>query len=209
MAAVITTPSKTQGTVLLAHTQQATAVVTIGTAIDVSAKFAARIMVKMGRTTNTALTNEVKFRLEASAKVSGNDEWYPIRQWTSASGKTAANTTTLNGATTAGNTTTLLTSGTGFSAGAYAYIRETGTPGNSEWSRVLSLSTNTPTWEEAQTRSHTTGIAATTLAESWAWAEDLSDFGRLRLVVDTASAASGSTVDVIAWMTTLDSTSSI
>ena len=56
----------------------------------------------MGRTVSTALTNEVKFRLEVSAKTSGTDEWVPLYEWTSSNGKTAASSTTLNGATTAG-----------------------------------------------------------------------------------------------------------
>jgi hypothetical protein len=99
----------------------------------------------------------------------------------------------------------VLTAGTGFSAGVIAYVRETGTPANSEWSRVASLSTNTVTWEEAQTRSHTTGIAATTLAEEYAIPMDLSGQVRVRLVVDTASAASGQTVDILAWLVTADS----
>lgn len=208
MTAVVTTFTKTAGGVLLALTQQATAVVTVGAAVDVSTKMAGSVFVKMGRTVATALTNEVKFRLEYSAKSSGNDEWFPAVQWSSASGKTAANSTTLNGATTAGNTTSVLTSGTGFGAGATAYFRETGTPANSEWSRVQSISSNTPTFEEAQTRNHTNSIAVTNLAEYFQFDVDLSAVARVRLVVDTASAASGQTVDVIAWITTLDSTSS-
>ena len=80
-----------------------------------------------------------------------------------------------------------------------------GTPANSEWSRVASLSTNTPTFEEAQTRNHTNGIAVTTLSESYTWDIDCSSIGRLRLVVDTATATTGVTVDVIGWIVTLDS----
>ncbi len=208
MTAVVTTLSKTQGSTLLAFTQQASAAITVGSAVDVSTKLAATIYVKMGRTVTTALGNEVKFRLEASAKSSGNDEWIPILQWTSTSGKTACNSTTLNGATTAGNTTSVLTSGTGFSAGAWAYFRETGTPSNSEWSRVLSLSSNTPTFEEAQTRNHTNGITVSTLSEGWAFDIDCASICRVRLIVDTASAASGQTVDVQAIINTLDSASS-
>jgi hypothetical protein len=204
--ATSTTLVKTAAQALLALTQQATATVTIGSAVDVSTKLGpATAFVKMGRTVATALTNEVTFRLEGSAKTTGNDEWVPIYSWTSGTGKTAASSTTLNGATTAGNTTTVLTAGTGFSAGVIAYVRETGTPANSEWSRVASLSTNTVTWEEAQTRSHTTGIAATTLAEEYAIPMDLSGQVRVRLVVDTASAASGQTVDILAWLVTADS----
>ena len=200
-----TTLTKTAAQVLLAHTQQATAVCTNGSAVDVSSKVGpATAIVKMGRTVATALTNEVTFRLEGSAKTSGDDEWVPIYTWTSSSGKTAASSTTLNGATTAGNTTTVLTSGTGFVGGDHVYIRETGTPGNSEWSRVESISTNTVTWEEAQTRSHTTGINAADLAESWQIPFDAAAQVRVRLVVDT-TAPSGQTVDIIAWLITADS----
>lgn len=205
-----TTLTKTAAAVLLALTQQATAVITVGSAVDVSTKIGpATAFVKMGRTVATALGNQVKFRLEASAKTSGNDEWVPIYEWTSANGTTAASSTTLNGATTAGNTTSVLTSGTGFTAGDLAYFRETGTPANSEWSRVASIATNTVTHEEAQTRNHTTGITVTDTAEMWAIPIDISGHVRVRLVVDTASAASGQTVDVIAWLVTADSASTV
>ena len=82
-----TTLTKTAAAVLLALTQQATAAITVGSAVDVSTKVGpATAFVKMGRTVATALGNQVKFRLEASAKTSGNDEWVPIYEWTSANG---------------------------------------------------------------------------------------------------------------------------
>lgn len=205
-----TTLTKTAAAVLLALTQQATAAITVGSAVDVSTKVGpATAFVKMGRTVATALGNQVKFRLEASAKTSGNDEWVPIYEWTSANGTTAASSTTLNGATTAGNATSTLTSGTGFAAGDLVYFRETGTPGNSEWSRLLSQSGATSTFEEAQTRNHTNSIVVTDTAEMWAIPIDISGHVRVRLVVDTASAASGQTVDVIAWLVTADSASTV
>jgi hypothetical protein len=200
----VITPSKSQGQVLLAHTQQATATVTRGSAIDVSAKHAIRYFVSLGRSVATALTNEVLFRLEASAKSSANDEWFPLYQWTSLKGKTAATSTTINdGAVSASDTTFVLTSGTGIVSGDFIYLRETGTPANSEWVRVDSISTNTVTCE-ALTRSHTNGIAVTDLAERFTGEVDCSGIGRLRLVVDTAENASGQTVDVIAWYNVLD-----
>ena len=86
-----TTLTKTAAQALLAHTQQATAAITVGSAVDVSSKVGpATALVKMGRTVSTALTNEVKFRLEVSAKTSGTDEWVPLYEWSSANGKTAA-----------------------------------------------------------------------------------------------------------------------
>ncbi len=206
-----TTLTKTAAGVLLAHTQQATAVITVGSAVDVSTKVGpATAFVKMGRTVATALGNNVKFRLEASAKTSGNDEWVPIYEWTSQNGTTAASSTTLNDAAcNAGDTVFTLTSGTGFAAGDHIYLRETGTPGNSEWVREKSISTNDVTVEEAITRSHTNGITVTDLAESFAIPIDIAGLVRVRLVVDTASAASGQTVDVIAWIVTADSANTV
>lgn len=204
-----TTLTKSAATVLLAHTQCATATVTTGSAVDVSTKLGpATAFVKMGRTVSNALGNQVRFRLEGSAKTSGNDEWVPIYEWQSLNGTTAASKTTLNDAACdAGDTSFTLTSGTGFTAGDLIYLRETGTPANSEWCRGKSTSTNTVTIEEALTRGHTNGIDVTDLAELFAIPVDTSGHVRIRLVVDTASAASGQTVDVIAWLVTVDSAS--
>lgn len=200
------TPVKTQAGVLLAHTQVATAVMTLGSAIDVSGKFAGHFSVSMGRTVATALTNEVSFIIEASAKSSGNDEWYPLYQWTSLSGKTASSSTTVNDAAfAASDTTFVVTSAAVIIAGDNLYLRETGTPANSEWVTVLSMSGTTVTLREAVTRGHTNGINVADLAERFSFDLDLSACGRIRLVVDTATAASGQTVDVIAWITTFDS----
>lgn len=202
-----TTLNKTSGTALLAHTQQATAVVTVGSAIDVSTKIGpATAFVRMGRTVATALTNNVRFRLESSAKSSGNDEWVPVYEWTTANGTTAATATTLNDATfNAAEDSFTVTSGSGLTAGDQIYLRETGTPANSEWVRAEAVSGTLVTVEEGVTRGHTNGITVTDLAESFAVGLDLSAAVRLRLIVDTASAASGQTVDVIAWIVTADS----
>ena len=204
-----TTLTKSAATVLLAHTSCATANVTIGSAVDVSTKLGpATAFVKMGRTVSNALGNQVRFRLEGSAKTSGNDEWVPIYEWQSLNGTTAASKTTLNDAACdAGDTSFTLTSGTGFTAGDLIYLRETGTPANSEWCRGKSTSSNTVTIEEALTRGHTNGIDVTDLAEVFVIPFEVSGQVRVRLVVDTASAASGQTVDCIAWLVTADSAS--
>lgn len=196
-----TTPSKTQGTTLLAHTQQAANTPTIGSAIDVTGKWMGRVFVRMGRTTTTALTADVVFRLEASAKSSGNDEWYPLRTWTSKSAKTAASSSTVNDAAfNAADTSFTITSATGFAAPEQIYFRETGTPANSEWSKISGVSGTTITLEEGITRNHTNGITVTDLAEEFSFDVDLQAVGRLRLVVEGGSQA----VDLIGWLNTLD-----
>lgn len=210
MTAIVTTVTRTAAQALLAHTQAATATVTVGTAIDVSSKLGpATAFVKMGRTVTNALGNEVVFRIEGSAKTSGNDEWVPLYQWTSATGKTACKAPTVNDASfNAGDTTFTISDATGIAAGNWIYFRETGTAANSEWSRVSGVSGTTITLEEATTRNHTNGITVTNYAEGWTIPLDLSGNVRVRIVVDTASAASGYTVDVIAWLVTADSSSS-
>lgn len=200
-----TVPSKTVGTVLFAHTQHLTGVITPGAAVDVSGKFAVRASIKMGRTIATALTNNVKFRLEGSFSAV-NDEWEPLKQWTSENGLTAASTSTVNDAVfNAGDDNFVITSATGIAAGDRLYLRETVTPANSEWSRVESVSGTTITLEEGVTRAHTNGITVTDLAESWTFVLNVESLKRVRLVVDSASLAAGQTVDILAWLNSLDS----
>lgn len=202
-----TTLNKTLQT-LLAHQAIVTAAVIVGSEVDVSTKLGpARVIVRMGRTIATALTNNVKFRIEVAGKSSGNDSWVPIAEWTSFNGLTAASATTLNDAAfTSADSSATLTSATGFAAGDQIYFRETGTPADSEFLREKSVSSNTVTFEEPSTRAHTNGITVTDLAEAFNIEIDLTAAGRVRLVVDTASAASGQTVDVVAWLVTADST---
>lgn len=205
-----TTLSKTAAQTLLAHTQLATASQAMGSAVDVSTKIGPAVaMVKMGRTVATALSAQVSFRIEGSAKTSGNDEWYSIMEWASANGTTAANSSTVNDASfNAGDTSFTITSATGITGGDLMYLRETGTPANSEWVRVGSVSGTTITLEEACTRSHTNGITTTDLAEMWSFQLDLAGHVRIRLVVNSNNGtATGQTVDVIAWLVTADSAS--
>lgn len=203
-----TTLNKTAAQALLAHTQLATATQAVGTAVDVSSKVGmATAKVKMGRTVATALSAQLSFRLEGSAKTSGNDEWYPIYEWTSVNGTTAANASTVNDASfNAADTSFTITSATGITGGDLMYLRETGTPANSEWVRIGSVSGTTITSEEAVTRNHTNGITTTDLAEMWSIPFDITAEVRVRLVVNSNNVtATGQTVDVIAWLVTADS----
>lgn len=207
-----TTLTKTAAQALLAHTQLATATQAIGSAVDVSTKVGpATAMVKIGRTVGTALGANLSFRLEGSAKTSGNDEWYPIYEWATANGTTAANASTVNDAAfNAGDTTFVITSATGITGGDLMYLRETGTPANSEWVRVGSVSGTTITLEEACTRNHTNGITTTDLAEMFSIPVDLAGHTRIRLVVNANNVtATGQTVDVIAWLVTADSAGTV
>lgn len=201
-----TTLNKTAAQALLAHTVLATATQAIGSAVDVSTKVGpATAIIKMGRSVATALGAGVSFRIEGSAKTSGTDEWVPIYEW--ASSLAAVNATTVNDAAfNAADTTFVVTSGTGLTGGDLLYLRETGTPANSEWARIGSISGTTVTLEEAITRSHTNGIAVTDGAEMYSISIDVSAHVRIRLVANSNNVtATGQTVDLIAWLITADS----
>jgi hypothetical protein len=101
-----------------------------------------------------------------------------------------------------------VSSATGITAGDRLYLRETGTPGNSEFADVKSMSGTTVTPFNNLTRAHTNSIAICDQAERFSWTESLVGVKRLRFIVDSATNAAGQTVDVIAWLVTLDSVSS-
>lgn len=198
--------TKTAAGVLLAHTQQLSAIVTVGSAVDVSTKAYGQIFVKVGRTAATALSNNLLFRLEASSKSSGNDEWVPILTFQTVRGTVTATATTVNDAAfNANDTSVTVTTSTGFAAGDLVYFRETVTPANSEWARLIGASGNLLTFEEPITRGHTNGIAVTTLAEVFSFSVNLLGVMRVRLVLDSNTTSTAQTLDVIAWITTFDS----
>lgn len=200
------TLSNTTGTTLLAHTQLASAAIAVGSAVDVSGKLAALISVRAGRTVATALTNELRFALQVSMDAgTDNDDWVTRYEFTTGSGKTACNAPTLNGATSAGATTFAVSSATGIAKGDKLYLRETGTPGDSEWCEVKDISGTTVTPLAALTRAHTNGITITDLAEMPApWTESLAGVKYVRFIADGGTNTSGQTVDVLAVMNTLD-----
>ena len=204
------TLNKTAARVLLAHTVLATATQVVGSAIDVSTMVGpATAMVKMGRAVANVLAAGVAFRLEGSAKTSGNDEWVPIYEW--ASSTAVVNASTVNDAAfAAADTSFTIASATGITGGDLMYLRETGVPADSEWVRVGSVAALVITLEQAVTRGHTNGIAVTDGAEMWSIPVDIAGHVRIRLVANANNVtATGFTVDLLAWLVTADSANTV
>src|SRR6185369_14575647 len=174
------TPVKTQGTVLFTLATVATAVVSHGTVTDVSGKLAGTVFVHFGRTVATALGAQCKFRLEASSKSSGDGHWYPLYEWTTANGLTAASDEAVNGTCNAGQAVIGMASTTGFTAGDLICIKN-GTLANSEFQRVVSISSNVSSTCEDNLTNAQTGATVYDLAEWWAIPLDLSAIGRIQL----------------------------
>lgn len=197
--------SKTGGVALLAATDQASNTITVGSAVDVSTYLAARIFVSWGRQSGVGHSYQTKFVLQASAKDSGDDEWFPVHEWTTARATESASSTTTYGFSTAGDATFQVNSVTGFSRGELCSTDDSAV----EWIEIKNISGSGPftiTPYNNQTRSHNGSINFTNKAERFSWNESLVGIKRLRLIVDTASlGASGQPSRVQAWLMRLDS----
>ena len=207
-----TTPNKTVGTALF-NAEVANVTMTAGTEVDVSAKFSGTAFIRLGRTVTTALTNPVGFKLEASAKASGNDFWVPLYTWANSilavTGIIPASNL-LMGATSAGATTYVLDGATGQNAGDLVFFYEANTW---EWARTKSVATATATPLDHLVYAHADNCIVLDQSEEWAIQLDLTSYKRIRLVVDTAAAGgvatapAGYAVYVQAFLNTFDSAS--
>lgn len=177
---------------LLAIVSTASNSVTLGSADDVSAYYAADIRIRMGRGTSSAFTVGPKVRIEGSA-VNGSptaDQWAVLATFQMALGASIGSQA-VSGTEAAGQTVVTLAAGTNFAAGDYVFFHNT-TIGNSEWSRVVSIATNDITIEEGLVNAQT-GATARDQAEQYHCVVDLTGINRLRAVVD----GSGSSQAVI------------
>lgn len=190
--------TKTQGTSLIAWQDIATANVVVGTAVDVSTKFAATVLCWLGRNTAAgAFTGGwPNIRIEVSAKSSGTDAWIPVANFQPGVGASLANTT-LNGAVSANASSFVVTAGTNIAAGDLLFLGHTTTPSDYEIVRVKGISGTTVTPEENVTNAHDNTAVVTDQAEVYVAQVDLTAVGRIRAVVDNANSGRGISVQVL------------
>lgn len=193
-------PSKTVGTSLLSLQTIASGLVVTGSAIDVSTKFSGMAYIQFGRTVATALTNAVRFRIDASSAASADGNWFPlVPEWLS--DVSAAIRTAATAGASGGKSITV--SNTSMLPGDKIFIQN-GVLGSSEWSRIATLvSTTGLTIEDTLVNAQTTSNIATK-AEFFAVPLDFSGVGRIRFVCSTAQPVSGQTIAVEAALTTMD-----
>jgi hypothetical protein len=139
----------------------------------------------MGRGTSSAFTVGPKVRIEGSA-VAGTptaDQWVVLTVFQMALGASIGSQA-VSGTEAAGQTVVTLAAGTNFAASDYVFFHNT-TIGNSEWSRVVSVSGADLTLEEAIVNAQTSSTARDQ-AEQYHCVVDLTGINRLRAVVDGA-----------------------
>lgn len=169
---------------LLAITSTTSNLETVGSAVDVSTYYGADVRIRMGRATGSAFTVGPKFRIEGSYASSPTaDQWAVLAQFQAALGASLASQA-VSGTEAAGQTVVTLAAGTAFAAGDYVFFHN-GTLGNSEWSRVNSVSGADLTLEEAIVNAQT-GATCRDQAEQYHALLDLTSIQKIRLVVDNS-----------------------
>lgn len=194
--------AKSGGTSLIGIQSVASAGFVIGAPVDVSAKFAAFVMIHFGRRAATALTVGARIRVEGSTATSGDDAWGVLAEFQSI--LTACEAEAATGTNNAGQAVVTCASTANIAAQAMVFFDNT-TIGNSEWRRVKSIVANTSvTFEDNLTHAQSAGASTMyTLAEYYTALLDLTGIMRVRVVVDNSG--TGQAIAVEASMSTADS----
>ena len=144
--------TKTANTSVIAIATLATGAVAKGT-LTLTSALGALITMRMGRTSTSAFTTSgLRFRVEISAESSGDDNWIEHRTFETGAGSSIAGQAHSSGGS-AGTNTVTLAAGTNFAGLDFVFFYNSGTIGNSEWARVLSVSSATLTLEDNLTNS--------------------------------------------------------
>ncbi|SRR6266849_2126764 len=192
--------TKTQGSSLLTLQSVASNTVVLGSAIDVSTKYSAFIGIHFGRRTASALSAGAKIRVEASGKSSGDGFWFPLAEFLSLIA--AAEAEAVSGTVGSGTNVITVASTTNLTVGDMIYIDNT-TIANSEWARIIAVSTNTSVTIEDNLLNVQTGSTLYDQAEMYSAQLDLSAIGRIRLVADFSGTGQACAIEAV--MNTADS----
>lgn len=156
--------------------------VSLGTSVDVSTYYGATVRIRMGRGTGTAFTTAPTFRVEGSGATSPTaDQWTVLQEFQSALGSSIGSQA-VSGTEAAGQTVVTLAAGTNFAGGDYVFFQN-GTLGNSEWCRVVSVSSADLTLEEGLVNAQTSSTCRDQ-AEQYVCDLNLTGINKLRLVVN-------------------------
>ena len=141
----------------------------------------------LGRGNTTAVSPGTQFRVEVSAKTSGNDSWMAATTWSAGSAAAMSCAASASGTSAAiGSTLLTITSGTAGVVGDYLCF----TTGTIEWGRVAATSgTASISMQDAFTYAH---VAATGIfggASNTAVQVDMRGIVRARVVVDNNTPA--------------------
>jgi hypothetical protein len=176
-------------TSLLAHAAATNPASFTGTAVDVSTKISARILLFHGFVEATANDNPQKFYIQISGETSGNEDWATVATYTMKTGTPADET--LSGAES--DDTLTVTTTAGFVAGDVIYIQDTGTLADSEWSQVESVTATVITITDTLTNAKDGSDIVFGNAQVIEHPMDLSAVLRVRVIYENQGATAANT----------------
>ena len=186
---------KTDAQSLIALQSLASNAVALSSVLSVPTNLAALILLHFGRRAATALTAGVEFRIEASAKASGDGFWYTLASFVS---KTAAVTSqAASGTVASGQNVIAMASTTGMTVGDIVYVDNT-TIANSEWARVKVVTLNTSITIEDNLVNAQTGSTVFPSGEIYSAMLDLTAVKRLRVVANGDNTGQAVAIEVLA-----------
>jgi len=134
------TPSKTVGTSIIAHALVTHPGTVIGAAQAVATAIQVTLFLDQGFVEAAVNTNPASWLIQVSAQSSGDEDWYTIQEILLSENGTPADEN-LTATEAIGEDELAMVATTGFAAGEYVYIQDTGTLANSEWGLIQALLT--------------------------------------------------------------------
>lgn len=165
----------------------------IGTPLSVANNLAATVMIHFGRRSASALTAPVNIRIEASAKSSGDEHWYPLVIFQSTAA--AVTSQAVNGTCASAQAVVPMTSTTGQVLSDIVYI-DNGTVGNSCWGRICVITSNTSITLEDNLINAQTSSTVYNGAQIFMSNLDLTAVQRIRAVVDADNTGQAVAVEI-------------
>jgi hypothetical protein len=178
--------SKTQDIAVLTIQHIAAAAILKSSVIDVTDYVEMLMTVDIGRDVTTALTAGVIVRIQASPKSSGDDFWEDIAVFQTA--VAASESEAVSGTVAAAQAVVTVASTTNLVVQDLIFIKNS-TIGNSEFRRIIAVSTNTSVTVADDLTNAQTGSTLYDQAERFATIIPTVGFARLRVMVDNSQNA--------------------
>ncbi len=196
------TLSKTQDIVVIAHQAVTHPGTVVGSAQDVTTKFAANITLFHASVEATANTNPGRFLVQTSAAASGNEDWGTVYEFDATI--STADTEDMIATEASGETVLAVAATAGFASYDNLYIQHS-TLANSEWGLCQEIVSDTSiNLVDGLTNGQTSSSDIWNDADIWICPLDLTGIGRIRVLFMHEGAA-GANCHIKVLMTTGDS----
>lgn len=175
--------------VALAHQAVTHPATVVGSALDVSTKLAATLLLFHASVEATANTNPGKFLVQVSGASSGNEDWVTVYEFDATI--STADTESMTATEPIGETVLAVAATAGFVANDLLYIQDASVVADGEWNRCQEIVTNTSIdLVDGLTTQKDSSDVIWNDADKFVCQLDLTSIGRVRVVFQSEGATS-------------------